>query len=742
MQMYLNRGRNREKTLAKIRNSFGGSTAVRMGSYFSERGIQMKRSVYAALAAAMLAMISGGVVQAETTLDTVYVDANKESEQAVLPGGFFRERTDAGFLGNQDVMEVPFSTMKVDGSVLQKFASPYGGLSEALSFDPSVRMDRGGTYTDISIRGIYQSGHSFYVNGIPNLMDQQNIPTDWIESVSIISGPNLGVSGSTLSEAAGGTVNIQSKKAGETPITNLKLAYRGGESFEEAVDVGRRFGENGRYGIRVSANNIQGDTSIDGENVTQRNIFVNVDQHTDNSKTNVLVGYNYVDHKGGPGGISFGSGVTSLPSAPNSGRIYKPSWSYNEYDNWIAAVNHEQKLSEHATFFLNAGYHREDWYGYIDGNPTVSDNDGNFAISMTNYPLNLTKKYIGMGVKGTFNIGAVKNEYTVGVDKNWMTYALGSNPAFGTGGKWSGTGNLYKHNSWANPGITTYDPPHTRDQQLAGWHIVDTLKAMDDKLQIMLGLHGHYNETNNVGKAAQKSHAISPTYALSYRFTPNLTAYAAHTESFGVGALVPSSSGGISYANAGEILDPTKTKQNEIGVKVKAGNFLHTVSYFEIKQANNIDVLDGGLWYKRTDGTQKHKGFEWAATGSIGEKWDLTGGFMYIDAKDYKGQAVNGAAKWSATAGVIYHANDAWSILARATYLGSSTINTGKLDVPAYFKFDLGASYKTVLGHTPVTFNAMCYNVTDKDYWIARSGSSSLIVGAPRTFVLSAEFSL
>lgn len=60
MQMYLNQGRNREKTLAKIRNSFGGSTAVRKESYFSERGIQMKRSVYAALAAAMLAMISGG----------------------------------------------------------------------------------------------------------------------------------------------------------------------------------------------------------------------------------------------------------------------------------------------------------------------------------------------------------------------------------------------------------------------------------------------------------------------------------------------------------------------------------------------------------------------------------------------------------------------------------------------------------------------------------------------------------
>lgn len=115
---------------------------------------------------------------------------------------------------------------------------------------------------------------------------------------------------------------------------------------------------------------------------------------------------------------------------------------------------------------------------------------------------------------------------------------------------------------------------------------------------------------------------------------------------------------------------------------------------------------------------------------------------MYLNAKDNKGDAVNGAAKWSGTLGAIYHPNQDLSLIGRVTYLGSATINSGTLDVPAYAKFDLGASYKTKINSTPVTIDAMCYNITGKDYWNARSGSSSLSLGAPRTFVLSATFDI
>lgn len=404
-------------------------------------------------------VVSASAETMHGNLAEVVVEGSKDE----LPGGLAKEAVTIGMVGKQDIMSAPMTVSEISNKTIEKFTTPNGGISDALSLDPSVRADRGGTYTDISIRGIYQSGHSYYVNGIPGLLCQENIPYFWADSVSVISGPSLGLNATPLSEAAAGTVNIQSKAATSDGNANLKVAYRGGSSMQEAIDVGRRFGENDRYGVRITASNINGDTAIDGENLEQQAFSLNLDQKTDKSKSNLLVMYDHTDHRGGTGAISFGSGVTSLPTAPDSSKIYKPDWSYNEYDNWIVALNHEQKLNDNLNVYFNAGYHREDWYGYVDGNPSVIDNKGNFNINMTNYPLNLTKKIVGTGLKGKFNIGSVENEYLVGVDKTWYTYALSNNNAWNGGaGKWTGTGNLYQPNHWPSLPRPSFDPAHNQ----------------------------------------------------------------------------------------------------------------------------------------------------------------------------------------------------------------------------------------------------------------------------------------
>lgn len=700
---------------------------------FTNKKKVLAMSVLCAIASVGFVMGASAEETMSGKLDEVVIEGSKD----VLPGGFVKESATVGMVGKQDIMSAPMTIAEISNKTLEKFASPNTGIADALSLDPSVRADRGGTYTDISIRGIYQSGHSFYVNGIPGLLCQENIPYYWADSISVISGPSLGLNATPLSEAAAGAVNLQSKVATSEGNANLKIAYRGGSSVQEAIDVGRRFGKDDQYGIRITASNISGDTAIDGENLSQQVFSLNLDQKSEKSKSNLLIVYDHTDHKGGAGAISF-KGVTSLPDAPDGGRVYKPDWAYNEYDNWMAALNHEQKLTEHVSAYFNAGYHREDWYGYIDGNPTVINNAGDFSISMTNYPLALTKKVVGTGVKGDFKLGAVKNEYLIGVDKTWYNYDLSSNPNFATDGKWNGVGNLYKHNWWPSLERTSFSPKHSQDAQMTGWHLVDTLKALDDKLQVTLGLHGHKVDKVLAGKDShEKSDAICPTFAASYKLSDVVTVYADHSESFGMGKLV-----GTGYANQGEMLDPAKTKQDEIGVKVKTGKFMNTFTAFKITQANNIDKFINGDKYLVQDGEQENKGFEWSFTGNLSDKWDLIGGVMYLNAKDYKGNDVNGASKWSGTVGAIYHHNEDLSFIGRMTYLSSTSINNGVLDVPAYAKFDLGASYKTKLSNTPVTFDLMCYNLTGKDYWSARSGSSGLMVGAPRTVVLSANFEI
>ena len=635
------------------------------------------------------------------------------------------------------------------------FESPVNGVNEALSFNPSVRIVSGSLYQDISIRGFRTNGHRQYVNGIPGLLCQENIPYYWVDSVSVVSGPNIGVRGTGLSEAIGGVVDYKSKRA-VTSATDLKLSYRGGSSFEEGVDYQTRLGEDKKWGVRVTTNNVHGNTAIDNEKLEQQNIFVNIDHKAERSNTNLLVGYNHTKHYGGPYSVSLGfenlnqgnpaKGVlTTLPSAPDGSYGLKPSWSYNEYENIIAAFNHEQKLSEHVTGFVNAGYHKENWYGYIDGSPRILNNNGDYKVGLSNFPLFMVKTYLGLGIKGDFNLGSVKNEYMVGVDKNWETYDIDNgNPNW----SWAGFGNIYHTNNWSNPGDAHWKPLHSDTTQMIGWHVVDTLKAFDDKLQVTLGVHGHRATVNAVGDTSlKKSDAITPTYAISYKFTPDFMMYADHTESFGMGARV-STDPNYNYVNKGKMLDPAKTKQNEIGFKFKTGKFLNTFAYFDIKQANAIDVtLANGRLLRALDGEQENKGFEWAFTGNINNRWDLIGGAMYIDVKQTKtkngtndGKPVDGIPHWSANIGAIYHPNSQWSVIGRGTYIGDAKINGDTISVPSSFVFDLGASYDTKFGETPVTLKAMLYNVAGKDYWIPNGGSSSLTVGGPRTFVFSANF--
>jgi iron complex outermembrane recepter protein len=681
----------------------------------------------------------------EYGLDDTTITANRDR--------LVQHKGKLGLLGVQNVMDTPFNAVTLGQESFKNYSMPGQSLTNILTLDPSVRSSTTNLYNDISIRGFNLSGHSFYINGIPGLLCQENIPTLFADSVTVVSGPGSGLNATPLSEAAGGSVNVISKKAQDKPNASVRLQFSGKSAFEQSMDVGQRFGRDNRYGIRINASNLNGETSTDNEKLTQRNLFINFDQKTSHSSTNLLAGYNYTKQKAGMWSVSFSNNVTSLPSAIDGSKNLKPSWAYNEYNNWIVALNHEQKISEHVSAFFNAGYHHEDWYGYIDGTPTITNNAGDYSLGLTNYPLTLVNKYIGIGLKGDFKLGQVRNNYMLNIDRETQYYALSKNPMFGT---YTVTGNLYTDGNWAYLGISAYSARHSSDAYLTGWHVMDTLSFDEDRLLLTLGVHGHrvtqdaFNTTTKAKNSSTNADAICPTFGITYKIAPDLTVYANHSESFGAGKLV-----GTSYENAGEVLDPAKTKQNELGIKLKRGVLLHTLSAFQINQANTTEETISGKSYLRMNGEQDDNGIEYMVSGPLAKKWQLIGGLMYLNAKQNKttagyfdGKPVNGAAQWSGTLAAIYKPEKDVSLLARLNYLSSSTLFTSssasysELNVPAYMVLDLGVEWKTKFDKTPVTLSAMCYNVEDKHYWKPRTGQNSLLVGSPRTFMVSAQFDL
>lgn len=673
-----------------------------------------------------------------------------------IAGEYAKATNYKGILGEQDAMKTPISVTTISEKAVEDFMSSTEGLSKMLSLVPSVQKTYDAAVDVINIRGFQDDGRAFLINGIPGMQAMTRQSTNFIDSVDIIEGPSTGITGSSMYSKGGGTVNLNSKKGTDEPVNKVGMKWHSKGAHEETIDIGRRFGDENRYGIRINAYNTNGERSIENWDLEQRNIYINLDQKSDNSKTNFMLGYTYTDSKGRPYGLSVSSKYqgSSLPDAPDGDINFNPEWRRDKNTNLVMTLNHEQKLNDHLSAFLNAGHFKQDWYYYTGFSKTLINENGDFTATSDNYSLLEKRDYAQIGLRGDFKTGDLKHDWVVGVDRQWHYYGGAKNYKEESG--WEG--NIYNPDtdSWAPPTFEQSDAYYGTKARLSGWSVMDSITTDNEKLNILVGLNGKsikkdsYNTDGSHKSNSGHYYDISPSYGINYTFDPTFAVYANHTEEFVEGQIVPSGSG---YTNQGQTLDPYKTKQNEIGIKFKTGDFFHKLSYFDIKQANGIDIFnEDGTKTRTQDGERRHKGIEYTATGSIHDKWNLIGGFMYLDAtqdtglnqdgtpKPNDGKRPNGIPEWTANMGVEYKADENLSGLLRANYIGSSYVLDEKYKVPSYFTLDLGVRYKTEVNDTPVTLSAMCYNVTDKNYWSA--SGNTIHLGGPRTFMMSAEFDI
>lgn len=408
-----------------------------------------KRLAVLVLMGLAASVVGGFTVKASdsTTLNEVVVNADKNrsrgNETVIKPLGVVADQVqEVGLLGEKDVLDTPFSSMTLTRKDLDYFGSPAKGPTDVITLNPAVRDNSSSLYNDISIRGLKINGHSMFLNGIPDMLDQQHATDVYIDKTVVIAGPNLGITGTPDHSAAAGTVDFISKRAQDKENLDLTLSYLGGESTRKSSILVNALVITSA-GAFVSCLIFRMAKQLFPTKNSTKDVFVNIDQKTTSSKTNLLVGYNYVDQHASPHTFSFASDLSKIPKAPSASHSYKPSWSYNEFDNWIATLNHEQKLNDHVTAYVNAGYHREDWYGYIDGSPKILNANGDYTITETNYPLAVTSKYVGVGIKGDFDWGATKHNYVVNFDRTWYYNYGGEDKNWGNNGSVIVTGNVY-----------------------------------------------------------------------------------------------------------------------------------------------------------------------------------------------------------------------------------------------------------------------------------------------------------
>lgn len=727
-----------------------------------------KRKLVMALTA-VLALTGGisGQAAFSNTLDEVIVTAEKDQVEAkVLPGGFEREETSFGLTGEQDIMTVPYTAQSISAKSIEMMAAPTGQIGQVLTNIPSIRTGTSLIKTDFSMRGMLANGSAMYLNNIPGFYIMCIGPvTNTIDRADVLVGPAATLSGSVQSYngpdgGQPGSVYLYTKRAGEADFNRVTLSNSGYGDWGEQFDISRtKLGSDGSWGVRVYGMHDKGGMSISGARREKNNISVDVSHETEKSKTNFYAGY--VDERlnGTERRFAILRDSRWLPKAPDASKSYDdPNAMYSDWYGWQTTLNHEQKINDNLSWFLNAGMNDMTNRRLIYSSQINIDDMGNIiltgsdATGIWQQNLFLTNKYAQAGLKGKSNTGAVEHNWVMAVDRSYrvMDFTNKSNVRGiikNMKDYVTGTPNIYNgihFNTDALKNISDSGRQFLYQEMDTSLNFMDTMKI--GKWSILAaGTRRHGNYRGNKAKNKIKDDQFSPTFGVSYQPNENLSIYGAYARATTRGTPVY---GG--YENDGDILDAVKVTQKEVGVKYKWDNMYAAISYFDTTQPQYLEVKKQGFTnpFKLLDGKNHYKGIDFNMTGQIAKKWNVFGGFEYLNAKveggAYDGCHTDSSAKWSAVLGMEYMPNADWSISGRMNYVGRGIINRPnktELEVPSSTVVDLFAKYKTSWGDVPVTLSAGCYNVFNRSYWALQPGQGNkLLLSSPRSFILSASF--
>ena len=126
-------------------------------------------------------------------LDNVNINAQAPSSSDLPPpyaGGQVARGGQLGVLGNQDIMDVPFSMASYTEQLIQDQQAE--NVADVLLNDSSVRQASGFSNQAqvFMIRGLPLNGDDISYNGLYGVLPRQIISTDALERVEVFKGPN------------------------------------------------------------------------------------------------------------------------------------------------------------------------------------------------------------------------------------------------------------------------------------------------------------------------------------------------------------------------------------------------------------------------------------------------------------------------------------------------------------------------------------------------------------------------
>jgi len=715
-----------------------------------------------AASASLLAIAAPALAQQAAPQDdeTIIVTAQRANQTGIEREG------NLGALGNKAAEDVPFSLRSYNEALILN-QQPQT-LGQVLENDPSIRTTYGfGNAAELFIiRGFPLFGDDIALDGLYGIAPRQLVAPELYARVQVLNGANAFLNGAAPGGTSlGGSVNLALKRAGDAPLTRATANYTSSSHFGGSADVGRRFGADGQFGIRVNGAYRAGDVAIDNEFRRSAVVGLGADWRGERARLSLDLAYQRVVVRNLRPKVTLAPTLTAVPRVPDADANYGQAFAYTELRDLFGIVRGEYDLADNALLYAAFGARDGSEEGIYDGLTVNNAVTGDATGTALFVPRTDNNESAQAGVRVKLAAGGVSHEVNVGGSYLWQVNRNAYDFRYGPGFAGYAT-NLYDTPVRALPGSTLVggnldDPfPVARVRQ-GGVFASDTIGLADDRVLLTAGLRlqtiiqrSYSINDGALNPGGYDEDAVTPVVGLVVKPARGVSLYANRIEGLAPGPTAPAGT-----TNAGEIFAPYKTVQYEVGGKFALGalgfdGMTFGVGAYRTRQPNGIATPSAANPLLNTfavDGRQRNQGLEFTLDGEVTRGLRLIAGASVTDATLRRTQGgVNQGNKVYGIPDYTVNANAEWdlpfipalTLTGRVVHTGEQQVNAANtLELPTWTRVDLGARYVAVVGDRPLTLRFTVDNVANERYWASAydSFANALLQGQPRTFKASAS---
>ncbi len=650
-----------------------------------------------------------------------------------------KQPVSSGALGEKSILDTPYSITVVDKDEIARRQAT--SIGQVFINDPGVFSYASSGTTNwwgTQIRGL--GVRNYYIDNVPLVLYWgSDFPLESVETVQALKGLTGFMYGFG---APGGAILYNTKRPTAQPMLTTELGYRNPGVRYGHIDAGGPVGD-GRLGYRLNlageqgkaytkagVNRWVGSLALDYA-ITPDLRWHATATHEASKLEHEPFHFYWTGYQG-----------TVLPEPTYDYDNLNVDNSYYRTRTTSVATGLDWDLADDWTAKLNYGYTRKNhqsnkMFAYMLNR--AGDYQGyayNFAET--------DQAHFGQGmVQGKVETGPIRHELVAGVALHRTLSDFGALTSY-----WNNdfNGNIYQPQRFLvtrDLDFSTAGSPS--DQRQTALFVSDTLHFGSQWQAIIGARHTKYKLLDLDGDptvdSGYRTTATTPTFALIHKPAEYISLYGSYVESMEGGTRV-----GGEYANAGEVLDATISKQYEGGAKYDHGGVSLTAAAFRVERANQIINERGGRRYLSQDGLNIYKGVEFTGAYRVNDDLRLGVGTLYLDPTIDKVSAGNEAlrghipaeaSRWQWLANADYQVPwvEGLRLHGNIRYFGRGPVaDDNQLYVPSRVVANAGFQYSTSIAGRRADITGNINNLFNRKYWSFSS------VGEARNASLSVKF--